>query len=332
MMMRILCSCVFILIAPLLRAQCNFPQISVTNADKLCRNSPVRILNDDNQAQSYYWDFCPEVFLEQPLRKSSTLTGFDQGYGYKLVEDSGLWYGFAVSRSLDKIFRLDFGADPANTPVVTDLGNPGGLMDAPEGIDLYKDGSDWFAFVGKGDNSSGQVVKLNFGSNLTNTPSATGYGTFGMGSVRIRDLAVTTKGNDIILLLLIYNNASINRVSFGNSLYNNPGANNIAVVSGAVLPRGIELVTNCSPIRAHLVCENGSVQQISFGNDILGPVTTQGSFTFSSVIQPWKIKSIFTAGKYFSVISNNGRKYSIIDFGDLSPAKQEFVPMAPSMT
>ena len=308
----------FVIISLTIKAQCDILQFSVLNADKLCRNSQVRLVNESAESNDYYWDFCPEFFSETPINQGNVIAGFEQGYGYRLVQQDGLWYGFLVSRSLDKLFRLDFGVDPENTPAVTDLGNPGGLLDAPEGIEFFKDGDNWFAFVGKGENSIGQVVKLSFGADLNNMPTATGYGTFGLGSIRIRDLSIVRQGNDIILVLLLYNTASLNRINFGNSLANSPGTNNVVPIPGAALPRGLNLLTGCNPFRAHIVCENGLVQQISFGNDILGPISVEGSFTFTSVVQPWKIKTIFSGGTYFSIVSNNNRKYSIIDFGDLS--------------
>lgn len=298
--------------------QCSDPQFLVLNDDKLCRNSPVKLQNQTSVAAFFYWDFCPETFEEVPTNATSALAGFANGYGYKLIEESGQWYGFLTSRTLDKLYRLDFGNDPANIPAVVDLGNPGGLMDAPEGIDLYKDGNNWFAFVGKGENGSGQVVKFSFGNDLTRMPSATGYGTFGLGTIRIRDLSIVRQGNDIILLLLIYNSHSINRVNFGSSLDNTPAANNVVAITDAVFPRGLNILTHCNTWRAHVVSENGLVQQISFAGDILGPVTIEGGFSFPSVVLPWKIKSIYNGGNYYAIISNTGRKYSIIDFGDLS--------------
>ncbi len=319
-MIRLFLLSLFITIPFSLYAQCGVPEFSILDETKLCRNSPIRLLNQDTQSISFYWDFCPENFSETPANQNVSLSGFSNGYGYKLVEENGQYHGFLTSRSLDKLFRLDFGDDPANAPTVVDLGNPGGLMDAPEGIDLYKDGNNWFAFVGKGENSTGQVVKFSFGKDLTSTPSATGYGTFGLGSIRIRDLSVVKQADDIILLLLIYNTASIDRVNFGASLDNSPGTNNLVTITGASLPRGIGMVTSCSPWRFHVVSENGLLQQVSFQNDILGSLTVEGGFTFSSVFQPWKVKSVFNRGRYYSIISNNGKKYSIIDFADLSLA------------
>lgn len=308
----------FVAMGSLAKGQCNSPEFEILNASNLCRNSPIRLVNEGEESLNYYWDLCPESFTEIPETEIRTLAGFAQGYGYRLVQDDGLWYGFMVSRSLDKLFRLDFGPDPQNTPQINDLGNPGGLMDAPESIDLIKDNQKWYGFVGKGENSTGQVVKLQFGEALTNMPAATGYGTFGAGNVRIRDLSIVRQGDDIILLLLQYNNSAFNRINFGNSLENAPGASSVVSIPGASLTRSFDLAGTCDALRAHLVCENGLVMQVSFGNDITGPVSVEGSFNFASVVQPWKIRTIANADRHIAFISNNNRKFSIVDFGDLS--------------
>lgn len=299
-------------------AQCVLTEFSISNNDKICRNSPVKLRMENPLQGDYYWDFCPEKFDEIPVSQSVSISSFGNGYGYRVVEDAGNYYGFLTSRSLDKLFRLDFGSDPTNSPTVVDLGNPGGLMDAPEGIDFLKDGENWYAFVGKGENSTGQVVKLSFGSNLTATPTATGYGTFGLGTVRIRDLAIVRQDDSIILMLLVYNTSSINRVNFGSTLENTPSANNIVSVSGSPLPRGFSVMGSCGVWRAHIVSESGVIQQVSFGSDILGSLTVEGSFTFSSVIQPWKIRTIYSGGNHYCIISNTNRKYTVINFQDLS--------------
>lgn len=297
--------------------QCPVADFSIINSNKLCTNSSVILDNNSTNGVSFQWDFCPEDFTETFANNSVVASGVAGGHGYKLIEDNGIWYGFMTLRTADRIIRLDFGTSPESTPSLVDLGSFG-LLDAPEGIAFYKEGDNWFAFIGKGENSAGQVVRLAFGNNLSNSPIATGFGTFGLGSVRIRDVNIVRQGSDIILLLLVYNSSSISRINFGTSLLNVPSSPNTLGIAGASLPRGFSVVRSCDSWIFHVISENGLVQQITFGANVLGPLTVSGGYTFTSVVQPWRIKTIYSGNNYYSIISNNARAYSIINFGNLT--------------
>lgn len=305
--------------AYLAMGQCPIADFAIANSDKLCANSAVILTNNSTNGVGYQWDFCPEDFTEVFGNSSAVATGAAVGHGYKLIEDNGSWYGFMTLRTADKLIRLDFGASPESIPTVVDLGSFG-LIDAPEGIAFHKEGNNWFAFIGKGENGVGQIVRLAFGNDLSSIPTATGFGTFGLGSIRIRDVNIVQQGSDMVLLLLLYNSNSISRINFGSSLSNVPLAPSTLAITGSSLPRGFSVVRTCSEWIIHVVSENGLVQQVTFGANILGPLTVSAGYTFTSVIQPWRIKTIYSGGNYYSIISNNNRAYSIINFGDLTLA------------
>lgn len=305
--------------AYLAMGQCPIADFAIANSDKLCANSAVILTNNSTNGVGYQWDFCPEDFTEVFGNSSAVATGAAVGHGYKLIEDNGSWYGFMTLRTADKLIRLDYGASPESIPTVVDLGSFG-LIDAPEGIAFHKEGNNWFAFIGKGENGVGQIVRLAFGNDLSSIPTATGFGTFGLGSIRIRDVNIVQQGSDLVLLLLLYNSNSISRINFGSSLSNVPLAPSTLAITGSSLPRGFSVVRTCSEWIIHVVSENGLVQQVTFGANILGPLTVSAGYTFTSVIQPWRIKTIYSGGNYYSIISNNNRAYSIINFGDLTLA------------
>lgn len=92
-----------------------------------------------------------------------------------IIFDCGLWFGFAVNYGNGNLYRLDFGSQLFQTPVITQLngsdpGNGGRLR-------VLKEGESFFLMV---TNLSGKFYKVDFGSDLSNaTPLITNEGDFG---------------------------------------------------------------------------------------------------------------------------------------------------------
>ena len=156
-MMRSSAAFLLVLIHLCVRAQ---PSADFSFPDELysvCQNEDVRLVNSSSGADNYYWDFCPETFAESPNMSSlSGANAFAGASAYKLVRQGNEWFGFTVSRSNNKIFRLDFGSDPSSVPEVIDLGNPGGFLNSPEGLDIYNHAGNWYGFVGY----NGDIIRL----------------------------------------------------------------------------------------------------------------------------------------------------------------------------
>src|SRR5882672_6171282 len=174
------------------------PVADFTVPPTACISGRVQPANISLNADTYEWDFCLSDF--QTLKSNSdaaTVTGLSNGYGYRMVEDNGQWFGFAVSQTGSKILRLDFGNSPFNSPAITDLGDPGNLLVFPHEIDLIKDNGLWYGFVTSNEVDQG-LVRLDFGSSLTNTPTPTNVGNFGVAG-RIWDLRLVRQSGNLIM-------------------------------------------------------------------------------------------------------------------------------------
>lgn len=87
---------------------------------------------------------------------------------------SGEWFGFLTGGDGNKVYRLDFGNSPQNTPVVADSVdfNPiSGQLVHAHGIDLVEDNGTWRAFVTF--SNTGQVARLDFPNGLGAAPVVT---------------------------------------------------------------------------------------------------------------------------------------------------------------
>ena len=66
---------------------------------------------------------------------------------------------------------MDHGDSVSNMPSVVDLGDLSGVISSPQGVDIISDGTNWYGFVSL--NGSSDIVRLSFGSDLTNTTPST---------------------------------------------------------------------------------------------------------------------------------------------------------------
>ncbi|MBI3233843.1 MAG: hypothetical protein HYZ42_07340, partial [Bacteroidetes bacterium] len=197
------------------------PVSTFTAPSVACLQETLPIKNNSSSPALYEWDFCADDF--QTLKTNfdlASLTGLVNGFGYKLVEDNGLWFAFVVSQTGARIFRIDLGDSPLNFPLqVADLGNPGNALSFPQDIEIYKANGIWYGFVGFNDPNYG-IVKLDFGSTITNnSPTAINIGNFGV-SGRFWDLKIVTQSTDLVLLISERNSGSLIRVNFRDSFNN----------------------------------------------------------------------------------------------------------------
>lgn len=302
------------------------PVANFTTPLAACLQEKLTLTNNSTNADTYAWDFClNDFFTLKSTTDAAILSGLSGGYGYKLIQSNGQWFGFATSLNNNKLFRLAFGNDPSNVPIVTDLGNPGNKLFLPEGIDITEVNGEWFGFVGSLDFSSPAqgIIRLDFGNSLMNLPSATNLGNFGF-STRFRDLKIIKQDADLILLLSNYNGNSLVGVNYRDSFENPISAPNIfdfGTITGMSLPVGLDVVkVNANWIALVASRGNSQINQLNFGSNILSVPSVEGSYSFSGVSNPYKIKLTLEGDNYFAVVSNESIPIQLIDFHDLNSA------------
>jgi PKD repeat protein len=300
------------------------PIADFTLAATACRNQNLFLQNNSSNADTFNWDFCLDDFSASPSTVNIAFApGFGQSQGYKLIKDGVNWFGFMTSQSKQKMYRLDFGSDPTNTPTITDLGNPGGLLIFPEGIDIIKANGNWYGFVGSLEFSfDAGIIRLDFGSSLSNTPTAVNIGNFGYNT-RFRDLKVIKEGPDFILVLMSYNSNSIIRINYRNGFGNLINGSHIfdsGTITGASLPMGFDIAYRGSDLIMLVASKNSnSILQLNFGTSILNVPTVEGNYSISGVTQPYKVKLVQEGNDFFAVVGNESTSIQIINFYDLNP-------------
>ena len=286
-----------------------------------CRQQQLEFTNTSTGATAYEWDFCANDSETLSLSEDlATLSGLSGGYGYKIVTDGNLWFGFAVSQNNHSVYRLDFGNSPLNIPTVTNLGNVGGLLSFPNGIEIYRHAGNWYGFVGLFDPNSG-IVRLDFGTSLTNSPTAQNLGMFGL-SGRFWGMRVVEQAGNLILVVINRNTNSIVRINYRNS-FNNSIVNATHVfsdaITGANLTPGFDITKVDNDWVALVASDlNSSIIQLKFTNDILTTPNVEGSYSIN-ISRPMQVKILNEGTHYVAAVTSEFVNLRMIDYKDLNP-------------
>jgi len=145
--------------------------------------------------------------------------------GLHIVKDpvSNNWYGLVTNLNDKTITLLEYGTRLANIPKGTNLGNPqtgsgqNSITATPTSIYSIYDNNVWYAFVTM--QSPGVLVRLKFGSSLTNNPVAdviTGIG----GLKNPYDLTIQKQGNVYVGLVAnsYFSTDNLVRIDFPSGL------------------------------------------------------------------------------------------------------------------
>ena len=88
------------------------------------------------------------------------------------------WYGYVLNHNTNQMLRLDFSFNISYTPMVTNLGNPSGLLNLPTDMAGIYDNGNWYFFITNSATSS--ILRYNIGPILNPaTITGTDLGNFG---------------------------------------------------------------------------------------------------------------------------------------------------------
>lgn len=219
-----------------------FSQASFTAPDTICVNTPVNIQNTSLGATTSFWNFCSGSLYGTPQITNLGNTGsvLNMPSFLATAKEGNNYYAFVVNFGGGSVVRLAFGNNMLNTPVATNLGTFGGVIPLyTEGVQVVEDASGWHVIVVGGSTAStSKMIKLDFGSSLTNTPTITDWGN--LGSLNYpQDLYIVKQGTDWYGLAVNKFNNTVTRFSFGSSFTNPPAADNLGSLGNLSDPTGI---------------------------------------------------------------------------------------------
>lgn len=181
--------------------------------------------------------------------------------GLWFVQDKGNWYAFLAAGNgpgNSQIVRFDFGASLANIPVPTDLGSLGGQIINPQDLYIFNEAGNWYGITMEG--FTGNVKRLEFGSNLNSIPTVFNLGNIGFTLSFPTGFWPITDGTDWFIFAVNAGTNSVTRIDFGASLVNNaPAATNLGNFNLVFnSPRDISIIRDCDDWYGYVTDEPGN--------------------------------------------------------------------------
>jgi PKD repeat protein len=231
-----------------------------TAPDTVCLTASIPLTNLSGEpANAYTWDFCPGDFgtgtANGPDGQIIRLSGFsgelNTSRGITMVKHNGEWYGFAAAFTGNTLYRINFGANLANTsPTLTSLGNPGNLLNGPNAIAHVVDNGTFILLIAN--DGGNNLTRLVYPSPTSTVPtSAVSF----PGLTTPNAIEPVFDGTTWYVYLTDRDQfgpgGGVGRYNFGSSLLNTPG--NAQTITFPTNPTG--LITRPVGIEIQRACD-----------------------------------------------------------------------------
>jgi gliding motility-associated-like protein len=200
--------------------------------DTVCINDSVIITNTSREATTYYWNFCSGNLFYDPGGENFPDPGILNGPAFiDIAEDESGYYAFITNLTDGTITRYFFGHDLLSTPASVNLGDFNGIIPQyVQGIQVVQDDGQWYAFIVGGQREESRLVRLDFGSSLSNTPVAVNLRNAGAMDYPV-DLYIFQENGQWYGFTANYNLNRLTQFYFGVDLTSDP----IAITFGELL-------------------------------------------------------------------------------------------------
>jgi len=156
-----------------------------------------------------------------------------------LFQEGKRWYGLTLNAENATLTRFDFTESFDNTPVGQNLGNPGGSFAYPTGIYAIKENNNWYVFV-TNDEENPNLIRLDFGNSLLNTPAPQNLGNPDKALNKTRDIIFLKECGKITAFAV--NGSTYDqlvRLEFGDDLLSKPKGVNLGNIGNLSFPHSI---------------------------------------------------------------------------------------------
>jgi len=261
-------------LAPGVSAQADF-----SIPDTICIDNSVTIENLSRDADTYYWNFCSGNLINDPGGENFANPGTLNGPAFiDFANDDETYYTFITNHTDGTLVRNSYGSNFLNAPVSQNMGNFGGAIPLhAQGIQVVQDNdNNWYVFIVGGQREASALIRLDFGSSLSNAPTVTDFGNPGNYLDYPEDLYITNDAGKWVGFTVNYNTNTLVRFDFQSSLSDPPTMTDLGNVGNFNKPCGI------FPIQEngnwHLFVSNYGSHEIT-RLDFPGPLTTNPSAT-----------------------------------------------------
>lgn len=296
------------------------PIIDVIVPGSACINETLYIQNNSVNASEYLWDFCHGDLLES-FSETLVETLASNILGIEMIKDGANWHAFATS-SDNIIYRLDYGSSLKNTPTIVTLGNPGSLLNIAYTTRVIKENGNWYGLTTN--NGSSQLIRLSFGSNITNVPTAeiVTLDTNPMNNPRGLDIAVDN--GSVYAIIGNFSTSNVTLIDFGSSITNDGTTTTITMGSTHL---GVSFTKKEDNWYAFAM--TNTLERITFGTSISSSPVSVDAVTLDVPISNGSNINIQQDGEgfYGIVASRSGNIYRIDLGSDLNTASATVVDL-----
>lgn len=288
-----------------------FAQASFTAPDNVYVNTPLTVTNTSTGASSWYWNFCSGGVYNAPqITNLGNITGMDAPVFIATAKEGNDYYAFFTNNGLTNpnLYKLYFGNSLLNTPVVTDLGNFGGVIPGgTEGVQVVQDSDGWHVLVVGGPLPDSRIVKVDFGASLANpAPVAVNWGNLGNLDYP-HDLYITKENNNWYGLTVNAYNNTVTRFDFGTSFQNPPVATNLGNLGNLSYPDGIFPVLENGNWHAFVTnMTSNTISRLDFGSSLSNTPTGTNLGNPGGLDQPRDLTVLQDCGRLSGLVVNAG--------------------------
>lgn len=281
--------------------------------DTLCINQPVLLKSNVGDASSFYWGFCSGYLLNNPVTNNlGTTFGFTNPSAIEIAKDGEDYYAFVLTSGADSLFRLAFGNNLGNTPIVTNLGNLSTTVpQSASSLYMIKEDGKYYLFATGGtDAASSSIARFDFGNTLSNTPNSVNFGNLG-GVLNAPDGIVIVKEANGTFFGYVVNTATdeLIRLSFGGNISLTPITTNLLNPSLSFLnaPNDIAIIKENN--NWYFLITNGgdnSLSRLNFGTALSNAPTGVNLGDLGTLDAPNGISIVKDCGSTYAFITNSG--------------------------
>lgn len=292
----------------------------ILGPDTLCIGNQMQLTTNVTNASSYYWGFCSAYLNYIPTGSSIVAgTGLNAPSSIVMAKDSGKYFVFVVNTNgTREVIRYDFTNSLANVPLAVNLGDFGGLIPTnAKGFEIIKTGGKWYGFLVGGLGAASDMIRLDFGTSLSNIPTVVDLGNLGGTLTNPQDLVIFFENNEWHCFTNDGFSGNLLRIDFGASITNSPVIVDLGNPGTLSFPTGLTSIFDGT--NWHLFVVNRGTQTLSrldFGSSLLGAFAEVNLGTFGGLLQsPRDIGLIKDCGQYYGYITNEAsNRVTMINF------------------
>lgn len=292
----------------------------IQGLDTICVNTPIQLNSTLQGANSYYWGFCSAYLDNNPQGSSIAAgTGLDAprsiALAYDSASDNNCIFVVSNGASSRELIRYDFGNTMANSPNAVNLGDFGGVISAnPKGLWFEQDGDGWHAFLAAGNGPlNSQIVRFDFGPNLSSVPTVTDLGNLGGLIINPQDMYLFEEAGMWYGFTNSGFTGDLVRMNFGADLSGIPTI--VTIPNLGVPPLGLGFPTGFWPAFDGtdwylFVCNaiTSSVVRLDFGPSLtnINPSSTDLGDFGGALTTPRDISIIKDCDTWYGFVTNEG--------------------------